>query len=68
MTTNNNNDEKQQGRATCRCGRSPVGKRCVGWHLLSEEAYQKALADYKKMPERQRLGLYSAMAIDGLGE
>ena len=23
----------------CGCGRSPTGK-CIGWHSLSEEAYQ----------------------------
>ena len=25
---------------SCTCGRSPTGK-CVGWHKLSEEDYQK---------------------------
>ncbi|MDC3002539.1 hypothetical protein OAZ20_00480 [Paracoccaceae bacterium] len=25
---------------SCTCGRSPTGK-CVGWHNLSEEEYQK---------------------------
>jgi len=52
----------------CSCGRSPVGKRCVGWHMLTEEEYQKALAEYNKMPENQQHGLYHAKAIDGLGE
>ena len=31
----------------CGCGRSPTGK-CIGWHALSEEEYQKKLAHYKK--------------------
>jgi hypothetical protein len=31
-------DAKQFG--TCGCGRSPNGK-CVGWHGLTEEAYQQ---------------------------
>ena len=31
----------------CGCGRSPTGK-CIGWHTLSEEEYQKKLALYKK--------------------
>ena len=32
---------------SCGCGRSPTGK-CIGWHALSEEEYQKKLALYKK--------------------
>ena len=31
----------------CGCGRSPTGK-CIGWHSLSEEDYQKKFAAYKK--------------------
>ena len=30
----------------CGCGRSPTGK-CIGWHALSEEEYQKKLYLYK---------------------
>ena len=30
----------------CGCGRSPTGK-CIGWHNLSEEAYQENLKEYK---------------------
>ena len=55
-------------RTECRCGRSPVGKRCVGWHMLTEEQYQETLSEYNKMPEKQQKGLYHAKAIDGLGE
>ena len=29
----------------CGCGRSPTGK-CIGWHGLSESAFQSKLADY----------------------
>lgn len=32
---------------TCGCGRSPTGQ-CCGWHGLSEDAYQRALAEYEK--------------------
>lgn len=31
----------------CGCGRSPTGK-CIGWHGLSEEAFQQRLAEYKE--------------------
>jgi hypothetical protein len=55
-------------KTECSCGRSPVGKRCVGWHMLTEEQYQQALSEYNKMPEKQQKGLYHAKAIDGLGE
>ena len=39
-------------QGTCGCGRSPTGD-CIGWHGLSEDAFQKAkdeweLAEYKK--------------------
>ena len=30
----------------CGCGRSPTGK-CIGWHALAEEEYQKKLKEYK---------------------
>ena len=29
----------------CGCGRSPTGK-CIGWHGLTEEEYQKQLTEY----------------------
>jgi hypothetical protein len=34
----------------CGCGRSPTGY-CIGWHGLSESAFQRKLADY--MAEEQ---------------
>ena len=30
---------------TCGCGRSPTGK-CIGWHGLTPEQYEAALAEY----------------------
>ena len=30
----------------CGCGRSPNGK-CIGWHSLSEEDFQKKLKAYE---------------------
>ena len=35
---------------TCGCGRSPTGK-CIGWHGLSEEAFQARLAEFKELKE-----------------
>jgi hypothetical protein len=32
---------------TCGCGRSPTGK-CIGWHGLSEDEYQKRLAEFNQ--------------------
>jgi hypothetical protein len=31
---------------SCGCGRSPTGQ-CIGWHGLTEEAFQQQLAKYK---------------------
>jgi len=31
----------------CGCGRSPNGK-CVGWHGLTEEEFQKVLTEYEE--------------------
>ena len=36
-------DESEVGK--CGCGRSPTGK-CIGWHSLTEEAFQLKLAEY----------------------
>lgn len=30
----------------CGCGRSPTGK-CIGWHGLSEDEFQKRLAEHQ---------------------
>jgi hypothetical protein len=30
----------------CGCGRSPTGK-CIGWHGLTEEAFQERLEKYQ---------------------
>ena len=32
--------------AACGCGRSPTGQ-CIGWHGLTEGAFQKKLAEYQ---------------------
>jgi hypothetical protein len=39
----------------CGCGRSPTGK-CIGWHKLSEEEYQKNLKSMRtKTKNRNKL-------------
>jgi len=35
----------------CKCGRSPTGK-CIGWHGLSDEEYQKKLKEYQAKNEK----------------
>ena len=37
--------EKESDIGRCGCGRSPTGK-CIGWHGLSESAFQAQLANY----------------------
>ena len=36
---------RPDGKYACGCGRSPTGK-CIGWHALTEEAYEAKLAEY----------------------
>ena len=36
---------KPQVAGKCGCGRSPTGK-CIGWHALTESAYQAKLAEW----------------------
>ena len=36
----------QQERGGCGCGRSPTGQ-CIGWHGLTEQAFQQRLSEYK---------------------
>jgi len=38
--------ENPEDFGACGCGRSPNGK-CIGWHGLTEEQYQAALAEYE---------------------
>jgi hypothetical protein len=38
---------EQMKKGTCGCGRSPTGD-CIGWHGLSEEEFQKRLAEYQQ--------------------
>ena len=42
-------DKKDNGEdfGKCGCGRSPSGK-CIGWHGLSEEEFQKRLAEHNE--------------------
>ena len=35
---------------TCGCGRSPTGN-CIGWHGLSEDAFQARLAEFTAQQE-----------------
>jgi len=37
---------EQVTQTACGCGRSPTGN-CIGWHSLSEQAFQEALSKYK---------------------
>jgi hypothetical protein len=37
--------QMNEGGSACGCGRSPTGK-CIGWHGLSEDAFQERLAEY----------------------
>jgi hypothetical protein len=39
--------ENAEEFGNCGCGRSPDGK-CCGWHGLTEDQYQTALAEYEK--------------------
>jgi hypothetical protein len=42
--------EEGKKLGTCGCGRSPTGD-CIGWHGLSEDAYQQALEKYQTNQE-----------------
>lgn len=37
----------KEGGVSCGCGRSPTGY-CIGWHGLSEAAFQAKLQEYLK--------------------
>jgi hypothetical protein len=65
---------KPDGKYSCGCGRSPTGK-CIGWHALTEEAYQARLAEWtiqqdeSDMIEREKaitaeLDAYRQQAMD----
>ena len=48
-------EDRETAVGGCGCGRSPTGK-CIGWHGLSEEDYQKKkseweLAEYQKQAQ-----------------
>ena len=37
----------------CGCGRSPTGK-CIGWHALTEKAYQLKKTEYDLLEYRSQ--------------
>ena len=39
-------EQIKEGGVPCGCGRSPTGF-CIGWHGLSEEEFQKRLAEHQ---------------------
>jgi len=41
---------EQMKTGTCGCGRSPTGN-CIGWHGLSEDAFQARLAEFTAQQE-----------------
>ena len=41
-------------KGTCGCGRSPTGD-CIGWHNLTNESYQKKLAEHQDSLKQQLL-------------
>jgi hypothetical protein len=44
--------ENTEEFGSCGCGRSPNGK-CCGWHGLTEEDYQAALAEYNRQRDAE---------------
>jgi hypothetical protein len=42
--------ENPEDIGKCGCGRSPTGK-CIGWHGLSQEAFEARLAEYQAQAE-----------------
>lgn len=43
---------KPEVAGQCGCGRSPTGK-CIGWHVLTEEAYQAKMVEYELAKYRE---------------
>lgn len=39
-------DQIKEGGVPCGCGRSPTGF-CIGWHGLSEDEFQRRLAEHQ---------------------
>ena len=42
--------ENTEDIGKCGCGRSPTGK-CIGWHGLTQDAYEARLAEFKAQAE-----------------
>ena len=59
--------ERDTSMAKCSCGRSPTGL-CVGWHRLTEEAYEKNKKEYEELSEDEKKVAFHVRAIDGMGE
>ncbi len=59
--------EEIKKKGTCGCGRSPTGV-CVGWHSLTEEAYNKKKQEYEQLDEEQKQKAFHPRAIDGFGD
>lgn len=45
-------DQIKEGGVPCGCGRSPTGF-CIGWHGLSEDEFQKRLAEHQSKQQAQ---------------
>lgn len=45
-------DQIKEGGVPCGCGRSPTGF-CIGWHALSEDEFQKRLAEHQSKQQAQ---------------
>ena len=44
---------KPETAGRCGCGRSPTGV-CCGWHALTEDAYQRRLAEYRDSEQQKQ--------------
>jgi hypothetical protein len=44
--------DKTMKTGTCGCGRSPTGD-CIGWHSLTESAYQVALTTWQAVQKEK---------------
>lgn len=45
--------DKKMKTGTCGCGRSPTGD-CIGWHSLTESAYQVALTTWESSQKEKQ--------------
>lgn len=55
-------------KGTCGCGRSPTGD-CIGWHGLSEDAYQEKLREWDlKQYQKKANELWNDSCTSGRAE